>query len=438
MGLAPDPGAAKAGRELAAPRKWSVLGARAECLWGAVQGSGKAPYQVAADLTGPAFKCTCPSRKFPCKHSLGLLLIYVQQPAALTAVEPPGWVAEWLAKRREKAAPAAAPAVDAPPDPAAAAKAAAAAEKRVESREARVTRGLADLGVWLADVARLGLAALPDKKAAFWSEPAARLVDAQAPGLARRLGVLADWVAGGAADWPERLLRELAALHLVRSGWARRGELPTATVADLRTVIGFPVAQADLLTEPGVRDEWVVAGQRVITEGAVRTQRTWLFGTATGRAALSLSFSAAANQPLDLTLPIGRRLAAELVFYPGAWPQRALVKNRQDLPAGDVPPPLLPHPTIATARAAAAAAWAANPWLERVPIGVPAVVPTRSRGAWGVRDAAGHWLPLAVAEDRGWALLALSGGRPLALMGEWEQETLTPLGAWAEGRWVRW
>ena len=32
-------------------------------------------------------------------------------------------------------------------------------------------------------------------------------------------------------------------------------------------------------------------------------------------------------------------------------------------------------------------------------------------------------------ESQGWALLALSGGQPLSLMGEWNGETLRPLAA---------
>ena len=46
----------------------------------------------------PAFKCTCPSRKFPCKHSLGLFLILAQQPAAMTETAPPAWTIEWLGR----------------------------------------------------------------------------------------------------------------------------------------------------------------------------------------------------------------------------------------------------------------------------------------------------------------------------------------------------
>jgi SWIM zinc finger len=43
-------------------------------VWGLCAGSGKRPYQTVVDLTGPAYKCSCPSRKFPCKHALALLL----------------------------------------------------------------------------------------------------------------------------------------------------------------------------------------------------------------------------------------------------------------------------------------------------------------------------------------------------------------------------
>ena len=40
------------------------------------------PYRTVADLAGPASKCTCPSRKFPCKHALGLMLVETAAPLA--------------------------------------------------------------------------------------------------------------------------------------------------------------------------------------------------------------------------------------------------------------------------------------------------------------------------------------------------------------------
>jgi len=63
-------------------------------IWGECQGSGAKPYQVQIALAEPAFKCSCPSRKFPCKHGLGLLLIYATSPISVIASERPAWVSE--------------------------------------------------------------------------------------------------------------------------------------------------------------------------------------------------------------------------------------------------------------------------------------------------------------------------------------------------------
>ena len=66
LALAPDASSAKNGVALATSRKWSSLGCNEKAVWGDFQGSGKEPYKTQIDLTEPAFKCTCPSRKFPC------------------------------------------------------------------------------------------------------------------------------------------------------------------------------------------------------------------------------------------------------------------------------------------------------------------------------------------------------------------------------------
>ena len=46
-------------------------------------------------------------------------------------------------------------------------------------------------------------------------------------------------------------------------------------------------------------------------------------------------------------------------------------------------------------------------------------------------DSAGYTLPLAGGDH--WLLLALSGGRPLHMIGEWSGEKLLPLGAIVDG-----
>lgn len=102
LALAPDASSAKAGRGLANIRKWTSLGTDERTAWGLCQGSGKDPYQTRIDLTEPAFKCSCPSRKFPCKHAIGLFLLLAEQPATLKAGQPPAWVTEWLDSRQER------------------------------------------------------------------------------------------------------------------------------------------------------------------------------------------------------------------------------------------------------------------------------------------------------------------------------------------------
>ncbi len=435
LALAPDASSAKSGQALAVPRKWVTLGADQNCAWGTIQGSGAAPYQTGIDFSGPAFKCTCPSRKFPCKHSLGLLLMVAQQAGAMAETQPPVWVTQWIATRADKeerkAAKAAEP--EKPPDPETLARATQAAEKRVASREARVTSGLDELGIWLDDLVRSGFAVLPGKPSSFWAAPAARLVDAQAPGLARRVRML-DGITTTGERWPEKLLQEASLLHLAREGWTKLASLPEGTQADLRTAIGFTISQEEVLAQPGVRDCWTVVGQRVEEQERLRTQRTWLFGANTRRAAMCLSFSAGPNQPFDLSLVPGTQAEAELVFFPSSWPLRALVKERYGSPESIIP--TLPHETIAGAGAFAAEAITANPWVERVPLAFPSVTPMRRANGWVIRDAAGHSMPLNIAQTKAWMLYSLSGGRPVSLAGEWDGSILTPLSVWAEGRFL--
>lgn len=70
-------------------------------LIGQCQGSGKKPYTCSCDFIDPAlpvFRCTCPSRQFPCKHCVGLMLAYVQEPTEFQVAEIP---ADIQAKREK-------------------------------------------------------------------------------------------------------------------------------------------------------------------------------------------------------------------------------------------------------------------------------------------------------------------------------------------------
>ena len=432
LALAPDAAAAKAGQGLGAVRHWSGLGANDQAVWGLCQGSGKDPYRTQIDLSEPAFRCSCPSRKFPCKHGLGLFLNYAAQPAAFTETQTPAWVSEWLESRTQRAKQkaekqAAKQAEEKTPDPNAQAK-------RAAAREQKVAAGLRELDLWLRDLVRNGLAAAQTQPPSFWERTAARMVDAQAAGIARLIRELPGVIASG-EGWQARLLERLAKLHLLGEGYQRLESLPSDTQADIRAAISWTLNQETLLQQPGVTDLWFVAGQRVEEEDRLRVQRTWLFGQQSGRTALVLQF-AAAKQSFAQTLPVGALLATELVFYPGAYPLRALFKGEPHIVPLPGPGFPLKADAPATARTVYAAALANQPWLELFPLVLAGVTPFVERERWTVRDDENRVWPLAPRYPASWELLALSGGHPLNLMAEWDGEFLWPLAVVGE-RFVR-
>ncbi len=459
LALAPDPSSAKSGRDLANPRKWVTLGGTDDALWGECQGSGKNPYQVQVDLTEPAFRCTCPSRKFPCKHGLGIFLLRNTNAGLFAATEPPGWVSEWLDSRRkrveQKKQTAQDPAPKKPADP-------KAQERRAAQRNRRVQEGLDELERWMHDLMRRGLADAQGQPYQFWEGMAARLVDNQVPGAARMVKDMAGIPASG-EGWVERLLAHLGRLHLLLEGARRLETLPAPLQAEVRTALGFIVREEDLAADPGVDDTWVVLGRAVEQEAGLKAQRTWILGRRTGRMALLLQFAHGAS-PLDGSLIPGVEVDGGLVYYPAALPMRALLRERHGAPRLLVPnigrpvepivgsdtddaapaewyalrnASVLPPARGCTTSEAVLDAWsvslAANPWTECIPVLLRGVVPVRNSAGPHLADGEGTLLPLDPRHRGGWSLLAFAGGHPISAFGEWNGERFHVMSAWEEG-----
>jgi hypothetical protein len=426
LALSPDASSRRAAQSLASSHSWPLTGhAGPDALWGECQGSAARPYRTAVDLSGPAYRCSCPSRKFPCKHALALLLLW-SDGSVKDGGGPPEWAAGWLAGRAAKASGAAqgsgAAKDSEPADP-------AAALRRAEQREQRVAAGLEELDRWLCDQVRQGLAASQTTGYRHWDDVAARMVDAQAPGLAERLRALAA-VPHSGPGWDGRLLEEYALLRLLVIAYRRQAELPPPLRDTVRSRIGFTIRQADVLAGgPPVRDQWRVLAMRDTVQDRIRTRRVWLLGHTTARYALVLSF-AAAGQLLDGSLAVGSRTDADLVFYPGAVPLRALVLARHDTVRDDAPP----GGSAGELLAGYASALGEDPWLDAWPAVLEAT-PTREAGSPApcLCDANGAALPLHPEAGDCWPLFALSGGSPLTVAGEWTPRGLWPLTAWDSG-----
>lgn len=408
LALAPDVSSRRAAGPLAAPGAWLTTGAAGTAVWGECQGSAARPYRTAADLAGPAYTCSCPSRKSPCKHALALLLLWACGQVA-GGGEPPDWAAPRPAARRSREEPA---------DP-------QAAQRRAAQRAARVAAGLDELDRWLADQVRQGLAHSPKASYLHWDTIAARMIDAQAPAIAERLRALPAVLHSG-PGWESRLLEEYAMLRLLISAYRRRDQLPADLDGTVRSRIGFTTRHADVLARgEHVKDSWLVLARRDLELERIRTRRTWLRAGGSGRVALVLSF-AGPGESFDLALPAGACAVLELAFYPGALPLRALIVTSENPhPAG--PPP---GTTAAGALNGWAHALAADPWLESWPVIITATPATEPRPC--LADADGDALPLHPGAGDCWPLLAVSAGRPVTVAAEWSPRGLWPLTVWDE------
>ncbi|MFG2499881.1 SWIM zinc finger family protein [Streptomyces sp. NPDC048441] len=437
LAMAPDAPSRKAGSKLGVAGPWSEAGSSGEgTVWGLCKGSGSKPYQTVVDIAdvtgaaGPAYKCSCPSRKFPCKHALGLLLLWAAADGSVPDEQPPAWAAEWLEGRRKRAdtkrssgeVPGSSPA-----DP-------EAARRRAERRAERVTAGAAELEQRLSDLVRGGIASAEQTGYGLWEETAARMVDAQAPGLAARVRELGAIPSSG-PGWPVRMLEECALLHLLDQGWLHREHLPDDLAATVRSRIGLPTSAAG----PPVRDHWLVLAQYDTADSRLTTRRIWLHGARSGRTALLLSYGAAGRAPA-LALPVGLALDAELTAYPGGGQLRTDLGEQFSTPAPTAARP----PGIRTAEAAAryGEMLRDDPWLDSWPVTLGEVIPTPDATpdthGWQLADAGGDVaLPItasAASRPGLWRLMALSGGAPVTVFGECGHQGFTPLTAWPRGQ----
>lgn len=459
--VAPSPAAITAAQPLATPQRWSGSGADDRVVWGTCQGSGAEPYDTAVDHVGVGFRCTCPSRKTPCKHALALLLLWVRDQV------PPGTPAPaievWIGRRVAAAAAATAaaqpksaeggeggdeseapdPRPDAGGDPDdAPAPEPLPEEERNDARDERVERmfaGLTELDRWLDDRIRTGLADPALARYATWDDLAARLVDAQAGSLANRIRRLAGLV-GASATWHDDVLAELGLLHLLSQAGRRLGSLPGPLADAVATTVGWQVRKADVLGGVPDTDHWVVAGRSDQREDRIEVRRHWLRGESTGRWALLLSF-AAYQQSLDDELEVGTVVHADLHRYPGPA-LRALLGTRHadpvDLmfpnePSAGPQAGRPPGQTVAEACDEVGRMLVAEPWLDRLPTSVTAAV-SRTANGWCLTDSTGS-LPMFAPDDQrrrtgdgGLAgLLAASSGAPVDLTIEWTPHGVVPL-----------
>jgi hypothetical protein len=181
---APNAGAIKNARGVVLKRKLVGLFRSADgtLLFGDCKGSGKENYRPSADFGDPAkpvYRCTCPSRQFPCKHSLALLYAHAQG-AKFVEKEVPDEISEKRAKVQQRAEKKKVEA-DKPHK-----VNTSALKKKIQTQ----LEGLDLLESLVTDLMRAGLGALNAKSARQVEDQAKQLGNAYLPGAQNALHAL--------------------------------------------------------------------------------------------------------------------------------------------------------------------------------------------------------------------------------------------------------
>jgi len=420
--LAPDSQSVAAGKKLLALKFWSEVGFNETALWGMCRGSRT--YQVKVDFANMGYACNCPSRKFPCKHVLGLLMLMATSADAIADGSSPLWVSEWIDKRREKAAKneekASAPAKPVNVE---------AQKKTADKRKSNVAAGLEQLSVWLDDTIRNGLATLESKPFSYFDEQAKRLVDSQAPTLAGRIRRLAD-IPQSSRQWPEQMLAELGRIKLLIYAFERIDSFAEPLQADIRQMIGWNVKTSELVeTGEAIEDEWLIHSQQIDDDDHLRSQRSWAVGLKSERTAMVLQFAPGA-QPFEATITPGTVQSGTLTFYPSAVPMRARFTAHADnirsisdeLPGFEDCESFLNYQSELLS---------ILPWLGTIGAIFRNVSLVKHGDNLFLRDHTGAALP--VQSNSVWHALAMTGGHPCHLAGEWNGHHFHPMGVAIDG-----
>jgi len=460
--MAPDQRSLTAAAKLRKPGKWPTLAtesARA-LAWGECQGSGANPYRVVLDTGQLGYKCTCPSRKFPCKHVLALGWMLASSPGQFAAAAAPDWVDDWLGRRKGRrrktpadkgkptlsatAADLAAKVEELPDDPEVAEKkrkrSEAQAARLKERRHASILEGLDAFDRWLLDLLGRGVAMALPELSTLCRQVARRLVDAKAGGLAGAVDALPSYV----FKLPERERAEatvlrLGRLHLLARAYRNLDRLPEALQHDVRRLVGWTTKRTELLDDPGalrVTARWqVLAGRTVIQADALRRIETWLVGDGEDdgpRHAVLLDYHPVSAGKMAPPFSPGDSFEAELVFFRSAMPLRAVIGQQHGPTSSAAPVPAgLP---LAEAVADHRARLAVQPWLGTRPL-LAADVAVAVAGDRPMLTDGATTLPIDPAQ--------LETVRPIAGMpldvavGLWDGDALVLAGAGTGlGRWT--
>ena len=369
-------------------------------------------------LPNLTFTCSCKSRKAPCRHLLGLLLLWQQFAENFSQQQPSPHITAWIKREQIKC------------------QRAAKANGRLPQNQPspqklnQLQAGLNELELWLLDMVRHGLASLPERPKSYWETMAHRLIDTQAPALAAQVRNLAK-VPTAQSNWTETYLQQIGRLYLIIQGAKNFEQLPAITQADLQTAVGWlpQISQNPTI----ISDNWLVLGRQQEIVGSQTRYITWLWGQEIQRTIQFIDVLPS-GKLASSCLPTNTTWHGQLCLAPGNWP---LIATRYEALQ---PCQTAVHPdgfkTIQEATKTYSHALAVNPWLPHFPMLLHNTQPSQTETGWQLIDQMGSCLPLPEKFAYGWHLTTLAGGTPSPILfGIWNGRFLQPLSVQHNNRW---
>lgn len=431
--LAPNPAAFTAGKKLSSKEQWQSFARSERSIWGSIKGSGSNPYLVQIDMLSLAYKCTCPSRQFPCKHSVALMLLHASNEKLFALQDEPEWVAGWMDKR---SAPTKPKAEEKPRTEEELGQLEKNREKTQANRLLGVQEGAAELTLWLKDLVRMGLLELPSRSQSEFDRMAARMIDAKAPGLAGWVRALGRLDYGQGQGWQDEALAIISKLYLLLSGIKNIEGLTPLWQQTIRNLAGWTQSTKELLADreaETLKDHWLVVGQEVETNSEdITIQRNWLIGCTHNRQSIILNFGTRFSNIESSILP-GTVIEGEMAFFPSVWPQRGAMKIQRGVS------------NVIPAQPNAFASWKdvhefkveqlnINPWLNDIAVVLKDARLIQNAGSWIVCDSQKHFQQVSPTYDFEKILrwLALSGNRSLNMALVLRNQVVLPMGVFQD------
>ncbi|MEM6877126.1 MAG: SWIM zinc finger family protein [Bacteroidota bacterium] len=410
--FAPDARALEGARRLFFSRRWRLLSGDGQWIWGEFEVKGGKALHTAVNLLEGQFYCDCRSKKRPCTHAIALLLKLKNRPDEWTVHEPPTWV-----RKLKPSSPK--PKSDQP------SKVSSQWPEFAPSAERKklMSEGIADLEVRLLDILRSGLAIAAAYEPDYWLSAAARLTDAQLPGLAGRLRSLAS----KDPCTPQDVAAAVSDAYLLCSAWQELDRLDTARQVELYRLMGMSPKKDLVLSRPGRNDLWLVMGVVEGIEDRLRFRRVWLRGEQCQRYVLIIDY-AFGDRPFERSWPLASAWSGDVHYYPGIYPRRGIFPNPK--PATRAYTGLRGYDRFSELLHNYSRALALQPWLPDYPAYLTMVRPRLTGDQAFLVDPDDRSYPIEGALSKAYTLMAISAGEPISVFARFDGRSLQPLSAY--------